>query len=270
MKDVPRDGFANMAIDEALKAGAGATGESTLRIYSFAPPAVTIGRFQPLEGFMRPDACLRAGVDLVRRPTGGRAILHLHDLTYSVTRPASGDEIAEGKKTFEFVGRGIAAALRYLGVEAVLSEHDGAGGTVGWCFEREFGVDIEWRGRKICGSAQRISEGSLLQHGSLFLRSNLDLMSILTGQEMSHEGFVTVSEAAGREVSFEELSRCLESGFREAMDLEMREAAVTEEEEAVARGLIPALEDAGVRASSGRIDCDIIVKTPMRHGEADD
>lgn len=251
IRDVPRDGFLNMAIDTVLQSSAGSTGICTLRVYTFDPTAITIGRFQPAGGFIDGAACKKAGVDVVRRPTGGLAILHRHDLTYSVTCPIEGSSAAARRKYFEKIGRGIVAGLDAAGIRADLSEHVGSSRGPGWCFEREFGVDIEWNARKICGSAQRVSEGALLQHGSMFLKENLELMSILAPRSDSGEAFVTVEEARGAGMTFEELAGCLEQGFRETLDQGMKPGELSRRETERATALCAEYVKSGLNASSG-------------------
>src|SRR5215210_3033560 len=88
----PRSGAENMARDSALQARAARTGETVFSIYSWARPTLSFGRHQPAAGLYDVDKIRSAHVDVVRRPTGGRAILHDHEVTYSVTAPATDAE----------------------------------------------------------------------------------------------------------------------------------------------------------------------------------
>jgi lipoate-protein ligase A len=230
-----------MALDEALASSAAAGGEATLRVYSFDPPAITIGRFQAIEGFVDIDACGSHGVEVTRRPTGGLAILHKDDFTYCVTRPAGAPGGTDKERHFKRIAEGIIAALRSLGIEADIAAYDGSAPADGWCFEREFGVDIEWWSRKICGSAQRISGGSVLQHGSLFLRDNRSLLERLSKGErggVSGRAPVTVSEAGGRPVGWAEMAAAFEKYFPAAIGMRLERGEITQAERSLADRLV--------------------------------
>jgi lipoyl(octanoyl) transferase len=232
----------NMAIDEALASCARkAGGVPTLRLYSFDPPCITIGRFQRPGTLVDEEACARAGVEITRRPTGGLAILHKDDFTYAVTCP-TGDAGSSPDHYFRMIASGVTASLERLGIEAVLASHNRRRSSPGWCFDREFGVDIEWRARKICGSAQRISKGSLLQHGSLFLADNSALIAGLSrpGEARAGAAPVSVAEACGRRVSREEMAEAFREGFSGALGVRMEEGRLSEDEEGSAAELAAA------------------------------
>jgi lipoate-protein ligase A len=222
-------GAANMARDEALALLALVP---TLRAYRFEPPAVTLGRFQEagggashLEALKPPDA------DLVRRPTGGRAILHRNDFTYSVIFTRAEGEPLRREDVFHRVALSIIAALDHLCIEAGIVEHPHGGRSdEQWCFESVFGVDIEHGGRKICGSAQKVFEGSVLQHGSLYL----DEVPLVAGQR---SGFITLREAGGRSYAWEEVLDAFAHGFEDALGVALHRGQMTDAEEHLARRL---------------------------------
>lgn len=230
-------GASNMARDEAVARLVGPGDPPTLRAYRFEPPAVTVGRFQSLDG-IDTAACAAAGIDLVRRPTGGLAILHAGDFTYSFVT-GDVDRAAGRDRCFDMVAAGICAALRRLGIEAGQVAHGGRGAGGGWCFEGAFGVDLEWAGSKICGSAQRVYEGSILQHGSLFLESAVAGVPRIDTPVGRPDGraFTTVSEAAGRRVAWEEMLEAFEKGFASAHGIRFELGSLTEAEQETARGI---------------------------------
>ncbi len=223
-------GAQNMARDEAVAMLIGSDDPPTLRAYRFEPPAVTLGRFQPLDTIDAP-ACRASGVEMVRRPTGGLAILHSGDFTYSFVMRA-GDRHQDRARCFDIVASGIIAALRTLGVEARQVSHKGRGSARGWCFEGAYGVDLEWEGRKICGSAQRVYPHSVLQHGSLFLEPAEELFSSIdaAGNGNMHGALVTVREAAGWPVAWEEMLDSFCRGFASAHDVTLAPGRLHEEE----------------------------------------
>lgn len=235
IRDGGRAGAWNMAVDEALAASARRTGAGTLRVYSFEPPTVTVGRFQQVEGFLDLLECEARGVDVVRRPTGGLAILHMNDFTYSVTTPLERDARAS-RGHFLMIAGGIVDALESLGIEAEVVSHRARPAAPGWCFEREFGVDVEWRSRKICGSAQRSWKGGLLQHGTLFMEDSSPTLARLTldGLPSGEAVPVTVREAAGHEITRDEMADAFRSGLAKALGVTMVQGELTAGEEELA------------------------------------
>ena len=179
------DGFRQMSLDHALLISASRE-ESvpTLRFYRFTPPSLTVGRFQPLR-HIDLAVCRRLGIDVVRRPTGGKAILHKDDFTYSLTMPSTANMPGSVEESYVTICRGIIEALARLGVEAALvprtpyelnREHA--------CFSSPAAADLAVGGRKLCGSAQTRKAGGLLQHGTILKLDNASLLlKLLTYEE---------------------------------------------------------------------------------------
>src|SRR5688500_4086011 len=112
----PADGATNMAFDEALLHRAGQTGETMVRIYTWAVPTVSLGRNQPARGCYDLDVARARGIEFVRRPTGGRAILHHREITYSVSAPISA--FGSLRESYRTINRLLMEALGRLGVDA--------------------------------------------------------------------------------------------------------------------------------------------------------
>jgi lipoate-protein ligase A len=176
--DPPAAGAWNMAVDELLLEGVAAGSASpTLRFYQWAPPCLSLGYFQPFE-VVDADACRRLGVDVVRRPTGGRAILHDRELTYSVALPLSllgtdGGVLASYRRLSLALERG----LRKLGVPVVLAPESAAKPALDHgpvCFDRPSAHEILLGGRKLVGSAQVRRATAILQHGSILIEPRID------------------------------------------------------------------------------------------------
>lgn len=166
----PRSGAANMAMDQAL-AESCAAGDSlpTLRFYRWDPPAVSLGRHQPLSD-VNIDAVAANGYDLVRRPTGGRAILHTDELTYSVCAPADESRVQGSvMDAYLRLSNALLAGLHSLGLNADKAGSDVRAGSQvsAACFEVPSAYEITAGGRKLLGSAQSRRAGYVLQHGSL-------------------------------------------------------------------------------------------------------
>src|SRR6266566_6349149 len=109
----PRSGAENMARDTVLQTRAARTGETVFSIYSWSRPTLSFGRNQPASGFYDAEKIRAAGIDVVRRPTGGRAILHDHEVTYSVTAPVSNASLRE---TYSCINLILQTGLSRLGV----------------------------------------------------------------------------------------------------------------------------------------------------------
>jgi lipoate-protein ligase A len=170
------DGPANMAIDEAvLRARQTGVAPPTVRFFGWRPPTVSLGYGQPLDDRIDEAACARLGFGLVRRPTGGSAILHgcpEHELTYSVV--AKGGDFAgvdDVLETYRVLGAGLVAGLAGLGIRAELVPRTRGAPAESpvFCFGRAGAYEIAVRGRKLVGSAQRRQGGTFLQHGSILL-----------------------------------------------------------------------------------------------------
>jgi lipoyl(octanoyl) transferase len=165
----PQDGARNMAVDEALLEAALERGECTVRWYRWKAATVSLGYFQSAEAADTiPEL---AGLPRVRRLTGGGAILHHHEWTYSCSVPA-GHSLAESPtRIYDRVHKRVVAALAEQGIRAALRGEALADreGTF-LCFGRGDPRDIVLAGHKILGSAQRRRRGAILQHGSLLVR----------------------------------------------------------------------------------------------------
>ncbi|HEY9790770.1 MAG TPA: lipoate--protein ligase family protein [Candidatus Obscuribacterales bacterium] len=238
------DGFANMAIDEALlESHLSGNCPPVVRLYKFAPPAVTIGLSQK----MAPDvvASIEAeGIDVVRRPTGGRAVLHLNDLTYSFVGTDS--SLAEGflstsvTQSYKEICAGLLAAFRLLGVESELGSAGAGYRHLQDCFMATTGCDLHHRGTKLIGSAQVRRRGGVLQHGSVPLDQDPALMSrILKEPTQSTARHHNLFDAAGRVIPIEELEQAFKRGFEEAFGVRFKEQSLSNLIDTVAAGTPP-------------------------------
>ncbi|MBI4719195.1 MAG: lipoate--protein ligase family protein [Planctomycetes bacterium] len=173
LSDPASDGPANMARDEALLECVGRrAAPPTLRLYQWDPPTVSLGYFQPYAEFaaLPPPA---GSLAVVRRLTGGGAILHDQELTYSLVLPANHALLSTGpRRLYELMHEAVAAALSGLGVSAApCGQSDDSSPTRGpfFCFARRHACDLLVGEAKIAGSAQRRTRQAVLQHGSIVL-----------------------------------------------------------------------------------------------------
>jgi lipoate-protein ligase A len=179
LTDPPLSGPENMARDEALLAGVGdGTTPPTLRFYRWDPPTISLGYFQPYAAFaaLPPPEGLLA---VVRRPTGGGAILHDKELTYALALPNEHALLREGAhQLYAFVHEALIAviAAQRGGAFQLAGENDGSGAARGpfFCFARRHELDVVVGGEKLAGSAQRRTPGGVLQHGSIVLQRRFE------------------------------------------------------------------------------------------------
>lgn len=241
----PRSGAANMAIDQAI-AEACVAGESlpTLRFYRWHPPAVSLGRHQSV-GDVNLEAITARGYELVRRPTGGRAILHTDELTYSVAGAESEPRLSGGvMDAYLRLSNALLAGLEMLQVVAV----DKAAGTVragpnvsAACFEVPSAYEITAGGRKLLGSAQSRRAGYVLQHGTLPLVGDITRLidvlhlaedeSTALRQELSARAG-TLAQALGvgddsPAVQFDAVWPALCKGFEQILSLRFKQSTLT-------------------------------------------
>lgn len=238
--DEARDGPTNMAIDEVL-AVACAQGWSppSLRLYRWATPTVSLGYNQPIRGEVDLAHCAQRGIPAVRRPTGGRALLHHHELTYSLALP-----IPRGSRgilsDYRWISHCFLLALRRLGVQATLSR--GAPRNEkesGVCFLSPARYELTVDGRKLMGSAQRRLSGALLQHGSLLIDIDHSLWISVFPEARELEGRATaVVRLLGRSPSWEELVAVVRVGFEEGAHVHLEPGGLTARERSLVEDLV--------------------------------
>jgi lipoate-protein ligase A len=188
-----RSGSENMALDNALLEQALSSGGAFLRLYRWDPPTLSIGRNQ--QGDFH-------GVPTVRRPTGGQAVWHEHEVTYAVAAPIS--VFGSLRDAYCEIHERLARALRSLGVEAVLADRPTVrpSDRPASCFASSVGGEILHRGRKLVGSAQVRRGDAFLQHGSILLNGSQERVARGTGE-------TTLAVVLGRSVTFEEITRAV-------------------------------------------------------------
>jgi lipoyl(octanoyl) transferase len=226
IETTPRPGAWHMAIDRAMMEAAGAgTVPPTLRFYQWQPAAVSLGKGQAV-AVVDAARCIADGVDVVRRPTGGWAILHTDELTYSVAAHAD-EPVVSGPllEAYKHLSAGLIAGLRLLGLEADLAPPLPSGEKAGLmaCFEVPYSNEITVGGMKLMGSAQARSQRRLMQHGSLPLTGDVGRAAnyLVFPNESAREALrqrlrahaTTASAAAGQTITFEAGVDALVRGF---------------------------------------------------------
>lgn len=244
----PRMGSWNMALDEAIMDAVGA-GESppTLRFYQWAPPCLSLGKRQPLSGVAL-DRCARDGVDVVRRATGGWAILHTDELTYSIATTPD-DPRAEGAilDAYRKLSKGLIAGLHLLEVPAMMNPVDplGTHNVSAACFEVPSAYEIVAGDMKLIGSAQTRPGGRVLQHGSVPLHGDIarvvEYLWFQTEDDRAslaahlRDRATTLSAVLGKDVAFDDVASAMVRGFSAALYVTLVPGEPTEAELAAAQ-----------------------------------
>lgn len=220
MDDGPGEAAWNMAVDEVLLGSA--LQRPTLRFYAWRPAAISIGCLQKLEK--------QAGVTVVRRLTGGGAILHQDELTFAVAAPLAvlGGARAGVRASFDAVNAAVAAGLGTLGLEVGWGDAapDDASPSAFMCYDRASPTDLIVRARKLVGSAQRRAGQAVLQHGSVPL-----------GLQSEKDSRFTLAAAVGRAVAYDEVARAIALGFRAKLGIDLEPGHLCPDEVAAARTL---------------------------------
>ena len=226
----PHTGAVNMAIDEDLlcRVAAGEESLPVLRFYTWDPPAVSLGRFQIMETAVRTEACTRLGIDIVRRVTGGRAVLHNQELTYSVVArtddPLFPNDVLG---TYKVLAAGLLAGLGNLGIHAeMVSRSSRHAGLVKKdtkdpsCFSSPSWHEILVKGKKIIGSAQRRVPGAFLQHGSILIGYDPGLEAEVIHGKGACDCVTCIRHELNRDITLDEVKQAFLHGFSEAVGME--------------------------------------------------
>jgi lipoyl(octanoyl) transferase len=238
----PLDGAANMALDEALLLSRLRHGSPpTLRFFAWAPPTISLGYGQRLDGRIDLETARTMGLGLVRRATGGSAILHEGpdlEITYSVVAAAGDfDGAADLLETYRWIGQGLLAGLRALGaqVEMVPVQPSDPAAMPAFCFARTGSFEVEVDGRKLVGSAQRRQGAAFLQHGAIMLGALPErLRRVFPGGRDPLADMTTLETALGRRPSFEDAAEALAEGFRTAHGLTLEPGGLSKDEAVLA------------------------------------
>ncbi len=239
----PNHGSWNMAVDEAILETT-EQGESppTLRLYAWDPPCLSLGQAQPLAD-VDLDRLQANGWELVRRITGGRAILHTDELTYSVTGPVNEPRLAGSVlESYNRLALALLEAVRTLGlpVEIQSEKVESKGVLNPVCFEVPSTYELTVHSRKLIGSAQARRKSGMLQHGSLPLRGDLArICQVLvfpdeTAREKTSHRLLsraaTVADVGEREVSWDRVAQAFIHGFEKQLHIHLNQGELSAKE----------------------------------------
>ena len=208
----------NMALDEALMRRSARTGEATLRVYAWRAPGLSLGRNQAAAGTYDAARAAGLGVEIVRRPTGGRALLHHREVTYSVTAPARTGDL---QGSYARINRLLLHALEALGAPVRIASPASRAPLPGDapCFETPVEGELVVGDRKLVGSAQWRDEGALLQHGSILVDDDQPMLAQLATRPIPPAPpAATLREALGRAPAVAEVAEHLFDAVRALED----------------------------------------------------
>lgn len=252
-----------MAVDEAI-ASAVERGLSppTLRLYGWKSPVLSLGYFQKADKCIDTVYCLREGIDIVLRPTGGRSVLHDKEVTYSIASPrdnptfcpplakCGGGEVADNiLHTYKVISSALVKGLSLLKINASISTFRTPHSSLQTpsCFATTSRYEIVVNGKKLVGSAQRRFKNSFLQHGSIPLYNCHNKFALCLGfkEKNKRKNFINlinkkstaINELNGRIYSYDEVENAAIKGFEDILRITFSPASLTKYELELAKKL---------------------------------
>ncbi len=221
--------YENMAMDDAILFGIiNKNTPPTIRVYDWNPPTVSFGYHQKIKEHILLDKVKEYGFGLVRRPTGGRAVLHYDEVTYAVISRTDGILAGSVLESYQKIGKVLLATLHEIGVDATMQDSmpsEKEQRTWGNpCFTSASKYEINYQGKKIIGSAQIRKGNALLQHGSILFNHNQELMAELIPTKSDKEKetikkiltrkTIAVNDLIENSLSFKDFVNILKKNFQ--------------------------------------------------------
>jgi len=235
----PLNGFKNMALDEAILV----SGIPTLRFYEWQPACISVGYFQNPLREVNNEYCRKHNIDVVRRPTGGKAVLHEYELTYSLVVPENhfGTQVIQ---SYRAISQVFVTAFKKLRIPIQIrakAEHNRRSPL---CFQAVSYYELVCNGKKVIGSAQTRKNGMLLQHGSILLDVDYDKLSACMNfrSPLPHakylEQYLTgINRECSRHITSGELKKTIANCFEKELHFYLRPAPLTKIENMLASEL---------------------------------
>ena len=228
----PGAGAWNMAVDEHLLESLDGGGETIVRFYRWARPTVSLGYSQSLERAVDLEFCRKRGIDVVRRPTGGKLVLHDREITYSVCSTEASVFSSTLADSYRLISRALVRGLERMGLTAALAgpAPDSYRRGVMPCFSFPARDEIEVGGKKLVGSAQKRIGSRFLQHGSIPLDADPDRdrrIASASRADPANVRVISLSEALGRPVTFDWAVGHLVEGLAEGFGVRFNPKSLT-------------------------------------------
>ena len=240
-------GAKNMAIDEVLATKSVKTDNVPIfRIYSWQPYSISLGYGQNPDD-LNLEKCKQDGIDVVRRPTGGRAVFHAEEITYSVIIPKDSEYYSPDiLTTYNFISKALLAGLHLFGIKAELINRGNSESKSAHyknnipCFSSSAEYEITYDNKKLVGSAQRRYENSILQHGSILTGTyHLKLTDyIIFYDDFKRKEFkrtlanktISITQILGQKANYNKMINSLISGAKNIINIEFQAKQLTPQE----------------------------------------
>lgn len=210
------NGADNMRIDSLILEDAvkKQSKEPVLRFYGWNPPCVSLGRNQSAE-HINTEFCEANGIDIVRRVTGGRGLLHDNEVTYSFVCscdfPEGGESII---KSYKEISSAIIEGLKTLGISTEIGSKKQKKTSFDYCMSLATGADICFEGKKLIGSAQYRTQNYILQHGSILFGCNQDFIENIFNEKTNADSIIGINEI-NPNLTRKDITEALKYGFKE-------------------------------------------------------
>ena len=219
----PLSGSLNMAVDDYLFQSLGDKPKTYLRFYRWEKPTVSLGYSQNIQKVVDVNSCQKLGIDIVRRMTGGKLVLHHKEVTYSLCSSDIKAFTSMLMDSYRIISQALMRGLEKMGLKPNLAETPPSSYKRGDlpCFSYPAQNEIEIKGKKIVGSAQKRAGSKFIQHGSIPLEEDEGLLESVTSLkgEKSEERKISLSEALGKKVSFDWAVEYLISGISDFFEI---------------------------------------------------
>jgi len=221
----PHPGSWNMAVDDFLFRSLSDEPQTFLRFYRWKRPTASLGYSQDIRKVLDVEYCQKHGIDIVRRMTGGKLVLHSREVTYSLCSSDSGTFTSTIADSYRLVSQALMRGLEKMGLRPCLADAPPVSYVRGNlpCFSYPARDEIEVDGKKIIGSAQKRTGSKFIQHGSIPLKEDdrlLETISLLE-KNKGEVRMASLSQALGRQVRFDRAVECLTSGISEFFNVEL-------------------------------------------------
>lgn len=232
--NTPCSGSWNMAVDEFLFRSLSEMTQTYLRFYQWEKPTVSLGYFQKIQNVLDIDFCRKNGIGIVRRITGGKLVLHNKEVTYSLCSSDVETFTSTVDDSYRKISESLICGLGKMGLEAVLADKTPLSYAKGNlpCFSFSARNEIKVGGKKIIGSAQKRTGSKFIQHGSLPIEEDEDLLMSVSslGKSKENVGMISLSRALGKTLDFDQAVRSLTEGISEYFGIEFKKKSFTDGE----------------------------------------
>jgi len=210
------DGFKNMETDKALlDIAIEKQLDPILRFYGWSQPTLSLGRNQSLKN-INTEYCANNNIDIVKRPTGGRALIHDKELTYSFITPVNflsrGSSVIE---SYREISEALILGFKNLHLDLKFPEYKKISVKDGYCMALSTGTDLSYNGKKLIGSAQFRKQGYILQHGSILIDIDENLLLKIFNFKENFSNVITLSQIKPELGNIDVLAKAVKAGFRE-------------------------------------------------------